>query len=624
MKQSMKQSMKQMRVLALFALLFATMSTTVAEAAGSPAPPDKPNIVVFYLDDVAPNDGRLWADPDITPALYDLFVAHGVHFPNAIGETPLCCPGRAGLLTGLHTFNHGVIVNDARLFNPAEHVGKELTAAGYDTMLIGKYFNHSYWMSPAQWTASAAGWTNFDVMRTPADPESGWFYNYSLFTKEGDVSYTNQHSTRTIAERAVARIQSAPSSSPVFALLSLINTHAPHLPMPEFVGDPRCADMAPWKPPNYNEEDVSDKPTYVRNLPLLPEADGWPMVTMCEEMLGVDWLVTQVTDELRADGRFDNTVFVFTADNGMGWGQHRLGEVKQVPYATPVPLYFSWPSQWRGPRSVDDVVSNIDLAPTFCALGGCTLGPYPGGQTKPDGISLKPVLDGSATNTGRGAVLEVSYAKHIWAALRTNASSPLGRWHYIENASGFVELYDPVSDPYELTNRGSDRSLADLRTQLSHRLGQLLQEGRVATDPRPDARIALGASGPFKGTNVYESIPTQKQTQTLLGVLPNTTNDYWVQVVNRGTSSGDFRVGATSTGTALMVVNYLVKGVDVTSQVSAGTYVVTGVAPGASTTVVVRITVAPDAGPRAKRNAILTFTSTNGGLVDVARAVARR
>ena len=72
-----------------------------------------PNIVVIYLDDVNPHDGRLWSDPELTPTLHDLFVAHGISFPRAIAETPLCCPARGALLTGLHTHNHNVKVNHA-------------------------------------------------------------------------------------------------------------------------------------------------------------------------------------------------------------------------------------------------------------------------------------------------------------------------------------------------------------------------------------------------------------------------------------------------------------------------------------------------------------------------------
>ena len=81
-------------------------------------PAGKPNIVLFYLDDVALTDGRLWGNPQLTPTIYDLFVAHGTTFTNAVGETPLCCPGRGSVLTGLHTHNDGVVANNARLFNP--------------------------------------------------------------------------------------------------------------------------------------------------------------------------------------------------------------------------------------------------------------------------------------------------------------------------------------------------------------------------------------------------------------------------------------------------------------------------------------------------------------------------
>src|SRR5687767_9265648 len=97
--------------------------------------PTKPNIVVFYLDDLPPHDGRLWNDPVRTPTLYDMFVAHGTTFKNAIAETPLCCPGRAGMLTGLHTHNHGVTYNHIRLFNQGEHIGRKMKSAGYASML---------------------------------------------------------------------------------------------------------------------------------------------------------------------------------------------------------------------------------------------------------------------------------------------------------------------------------------------------------------------------------------------------------------------------------------------------------------------------------------------------------
>ncbi len=150
---------------------------------------EKPNIVVIMIDDTSIHDGRLWGDgpngdPSLTPAIYNQFVANGVRFPNAIGETPLYCPARATLMTGLHTHNHGVKLNDARLFNPAEHIGRAMGDEGYATYWIGKYLNKVELLSPQQWVANASGWSEFDVFANPVNDNTvGYYSNYTLFTK---------------------------------------------------------------------------------------------------------------------------------------------------------------------------------------------------------------------------------------------------------------------------------------------------------------------------------------------------------------------------------------------------------------------------------------------------------
>ena len=440
--------------------------------------PQRPNVVVFLLDDTSPHDGRLWSNPDLTPTLHDRFVVNGVHFPNAIAETPLCCPARANILTGLHTHNHGVKVNDARLFNPQEHLATAMGDEGYATMWIGKYLNKVDLFTPEQWLQHSAPWTQFDVFANAVDDRmTGFFTNYTLFTKQGLLS-PPEHSTQMIADRAVAHITETPAEQPIFAILSIYNTHAPHIPLPAFNDDPRCASMPPWNPPNYNEADVSDKPGYVRERPLYPYPDGWPLEQMCEEMLGVDWAVDRVVDELAAQGRLDNTLLVFSADNGMDWGSHRL-ELKQTPYSVPIPLYFSWPARWgSGSRTIDAYVSNIDLAPTLCVYAGCTLGPFPGGQVGPDGVSLRPLLEGTARNLTRDALLETSHDSRVWVGVRTTDRSDLGLWHYVEYANGFKELYNLEADPYEMENVASLSANSSVKIALRERIAELLTEGR--------------------------------------------------------------------------------------------------------------------------------------------------
>src|SRR5215210_3247209 len=100
-------------------------STSVGASPSFASAAGRPNIVLIYLDDVAPHDGRLWNDPARTPNLQEQFVSHGVTFENAIGETPLCCPGRVDMLTGLHGHNSGVTRNFAPMFDPSMHIGKQ-------------------------------------------------------------------------------------------------------------------------------------------------------------------------------------------------------------------------------------------------------------------------------------------------------------------------------------------------------------------------------------------------------------------------------------------------------------------------------------------------------------------
>ena len=200
-----------------------------------------PNIVVFYLDDVSPHDGSLWADPERTPNIYEQFIAHGVRFDRAVGETPQCCPGRANTLTGIDTQSTGVVENDARLFDPSMHVGKQLKGAGYSSMFIGKYLNENDELTGGAWQDHQIGWTVLDAIYGKPT-----FEDYVVRTKEGDVAYPETHSTQMVADRAVMRFRETPAGQPIFAMLSFFDLHGPNHPQAEFIGDPRCANMPPW------------------------------------------------------------------------------------------------------------------------------------------------------------------------------------------------------------------------------------------------------------------------------------------------------------------------------------------------------------------------------------------
>ena len=449
-------------------------------AAAQEEPADRPDIIVFYLDDVDPHDARLWRKSKRTPTLARLFADSGVRFTNAVAETPLCSPGRAALLTGQHTVNHGVTDNVTAPFDPRVTIATEMRSAGYRTMLVGKYLNQlRSEVKPHRLRKHAKGWDVFDVIYE----DNGKYFDYRLWSREGGIERYGDagpdHSTLVNKRRLVEHLSEAPTDEPVFAVASVFDLHQPNIPARKHAGDKRCSKVADWAPPSYGAG-VKGKPKFIRQRREL-NRPGWPMQTYCEEMLAVEELATAVVREQKRRGRLDDTIFVLTADNGVAWGIHRLPQRKGVPYATRVPLVFSSPARWGEPVvEIDEVVSNIDLAPTFCDIAGCQMGPFKDGPATADGVSLLPLLDGQAEHLERTVVREERSGPYADAppfrAIRTTEQHPAGSWHYIEWDTGERELYDMVEDPWELTNLARDVAHEALVAQLSAELADEFAE----------------------------------------------------------------------------------------------------------------------------------------------------
>jgi arylsulfatase A-like enzyme len=222
--------------------------------------------------------------------------------------------------------------------------------------------------------------------------------------------------------------------------------------------------------PAFNEEDVSDKPRYVRESRRL----GTKQIRQLDAhyrnrirtLQAVDDMVADLVQTLRATGTFDNTYIFFTSDNGYLLGEHRRAE-KGLPYeeAIRVPLLVRGPGV---PARVEPrLASNIDLAPTIAALAGLEV---PGFV---DGRSLVPLLRNEASPPWRDAVAierasrnEVEAADEVNAALKDIGTKPFNPPFrglrtmdrvYIEYPnSSEQELYDLAADPAQLQNLAGD------------------------------------------------------------------------------------------------------------------------------------------------------------------------
>jgi len=433
----------------------------------------RPDIVMLMVDDLAEMDLRVW---ERLPTIRRLFLEQGVRFTEYIGNNPLCCPGRANVLTGQWSVHHGVIRNDARLLDPSTTIATELAQTGYWTAIVGKYLNLTHRLADK----TPPGWDHALIYNGGYRPQ--WYWTDGVLHRDG--SSADAYMTDIIADQAVAWIDEAPPDDPLFLFLTPYGPHASGLkgvkgsnyfplPAPRHLQDPRCKGIAPWNPPGYDEAVVTDKPAYIRRLPRLPWANGWPLRTTCESLLSVDEMLGRVVDELETQGR-TNVLFVLTGDNGMTFGAHRWTE-KKVPYAAPLPLFMHWSSRLGDtPRTIDGLATNVDLAPTLCAVAGCTMGPYANGHGT-DGMSLLPLLDGSKDDLDRAGVriedlspslLKPATFRGVW----TSRTWTHGRWLYVQYSSGERELYPLETDPWMLRNQAGKPRWAtverDLRTLL--------------------------------------------------------------------------------------------------------------------------------------------------------------
>jgi len=411
-----------------------------------------PNIVLLLLDDFPAMDDRVF---ERLPNIKATFVDQGISFVNYWADFSLCCPGRATLLTGQRSDQTGVQSNSGVLFDPTESIATELDSVGYHTGIIGKYFNQTSNIRDK----TPPGWDYVAVK------DEGPYFDYPVWVN-GQRQYhghlRSDYSGDVMADKSIPFFESAPADQPLFAYLAPNATHGGwdenhnkdgKLPVaaPRFRGDARCAAIPRWRPPSYNEAGVSDKPAYVRRLPLLAPADGWDLTKACEALLAVDEWLGRVLDTLRAQGRQDNTIFILTSDNGMGWGAHRIvGKV--APYTAQLPLYVSWPAVIGASRAEDPtLLSNTDIAPTLCEIAGCEMGPYPNGYGV-DGQSFAGLIDqGTYSSVPERDSIFIQGAGGIvpsFKAIMTGANHPRGQWLLIRYvASGYKELYDMSGGP---------------------------------------------------------------------------------------------------------------------------------------------------------------------------------
>jgi arylsulfatase A-like enzyme len=464
-----------------------------------------PNIVVILTDDEEDTGSTSYL-PNV-----QALAAQGVTFKNSFVNFSLCSPSRSSFFTGQAAHNDGVISNKPNkgggweIFKPEEanDLPVWLKSAGYTTALIGKYENGygagklPRLASTAYWSNALNGWFGIGTPDKQHWVPPGWdlwyaftkvrYYDCSINENGRLLDFGHEpadYSTDLLKDRAVRFIKDqAGSSTPFFMLIA---TKAPHgqgeegqkepaIPSPAYAN--AFADIKLPKTPAYDEEDVSDKPPLVANSPRLSDATKAQIEVSyraeLQSLRSVDDLVGEVVKALNTAGKLDNTVIVYTSDNGYAYGDHRLfGKNTVYEPSIRVPLVIRGPGLPRN-ETRDQLVNNLDVAATIQEIAG--LKP----SVAPDGRPLMPILV-DAKAPWRSAIL-VEGGNGVgkktdkrYAAVRTATRK------YVRYGDGFEELYDLVADPYELDNKVKDPRYASdvaMLRDLHDRLKSCVGEG---------------------------------------------------------------------------------------------------------------------------------------------------
>jgi arylsulfatase A-like enzyme len=422
------------------------------------------NFVVIVTDDQSADS--IPHDPPVMPYLQAAATDpddHWIEFTNGFVNTPICCPSRATMLTGLQSHHHGVRTNDdGRVLDEASTLAAWLDAEGYYTGLVGKYLNqYPFGLDPFV----PAGWDRW--WGKEHGPVTNLYYGYTLIQQGLPTHYggaEHNYSTDVLAEKAVEFIGEAPLERPFLLWFAPTAPHPPWISAARHSG--LYADFPLSPPPSVGEANVSDKPAWVRALPRLGPAARAGLLEAhrrsFETLLAVDDAVRSIVEALQARGDLDHTVIVYVSDNGFSFGEHRW--VKKTCAYDPcvrVPLLVRYPLAAHRVEPIQ--VSAVDLAPTIAALAGVTP------PTPLDGVSLAPLLsDGDSPPSTRPVFAEWIGDERIpgWWLMRTM------RFAYIELATGERELYDLAADPYQLTNVVGDPAYADVVGRMSAALAE--------------------------------------------------------------------------------------------------------------------------------------------------------
>jgi len=442
----------------------------------------RPSIVVLIADDHAAESLGAAGHPWLRTPNLDRLAREGASFTNAFVSTSLCAPARASFLTGQYVRRHGVIDNGTPLAEGAETFATLLTGAGYDSAYVGKWHIGGVRGRPVGFghVASFAG--------------QGRYRDCPIWI-DGQLTPTSGHIDDVSTQLAIDFLQ-RPRDGPFLLVLGFKGAHAPREPPARFADLYRDAEIA-W-PAN-----LRARPPYPRRQEhaalaqevgvdvdgfVAPEnwARGIDRVAFdvpepqrargrrryYETLTGVDDNVGRLLDALDRLSLAEDTIVVYVSDNGAHLYAHGMAD-KRSAYeeSMRVVTLVRYPNHVQPGTTIDELVLNVDLAPTLLDFAGL---PRPATM---QGESWRGLLEERAVEWRDAFVYEFYQGKHFrfvpsLIAIRTREA----KWIDYLGRPSWVEFFDLVGDPGETVNLADEAARRDEIAMLQRRLAQLEAE----------------------------------------------------------------------------------------------------------------------------------------------------
>lgn len=436
---------------------------------------ERPNIVFYFSDQQRYDTVGVYGQKlNITPNL-DKLAEDGVRFEHAFTSQPVCGPARSCIQTGKYATESGCFRNDIALSRDEKTIAHYIRESGYDTAYIGKWhlastmFKESFKKTPVP-LEKRGGWEDY-WMASDLLEFTSTGYEGHLFNRDMEKVDFHKYRVDALTDFGIDYLENNRNiDKPFFLFISYLEPH--HQNTTKRYEGPigskeRFKDFeAPEDLKGKNGDWKESYPDYLG---------------ACNSL---DYNLGRLIEKLGEMGIKDNTIIIYTSDHGSHFKTRNL-EYKRSCHESSIriPLIINGPG-FKGGKVMEELVSLMDIAPTFLQAAGLEKPNYMNGNP------LQNLINGSIKDWKEDIYVQIS-ENQVGRALRTK------RWKYSVKAfdkNGWIHkdsdvyieefLYDLEIDPYEKDNL----VLLDEYKEVREELGQILQNRMIEAE-EPAARI---------------------------------------------------------------------------------------------------------------------------------------